>query len=101
MASSSPLAALALLFAVGLLLFAIGTALVRSAREPAAARIEWPALIDPELGELESSVRLELIERLALVGTNWSAHVLDRAAHEERDPALREAIARALDAHAR
>jgi hypothetical protein len=102
--SNSPFVAIAILFVAGLLLFGVGTALskrpVPAAAGPPAPvtreEITWPALVDDSLHDSNQTMRLEMIERLALVDTPWSREILERARAQERDPSALEAIERAL-----
>lgn len=99
--------AVAVAFAVGVLLFGISSAMLRSARseprlsapmieaaEPQAP--EWPELVDPDLRDAAEDLRLDIIERLSILGTPWSREILERARNEERDPSILAAIDRAL-----
>jgi hypothetical protein len=84
-------------FAVGLLLFGIGTAILRSVREEEqGVYVTWPRLVDDALANADRGLRLDMIERLSLIGSNWSRDVLARAKAEERDPAILSAIESAL-----
>jgi len=85
-------------FAVGLLLFGIGTSILRSLREEAAAHalLSWPALVDESLANANVQLRRDMIERLAIVNTDWSRQILERARTEERDPKILVAIETAL-----
>lgn len=89
-------------FAVGVLLFGISAAMLRSARkasEPAApAPLQWPLLVDDELRDADATLRADLVARLAVVDSAWSRDVLQRAREEERDPQVAAAIAGALTA---
>ena len=117
MLSNNSYFAIAIFFLVGLLLFGIGSALLRSSRqseEPMIAeqteaqqpaeippvseqsRTQWTQRVDESIMDLDVSARLEMVERLALVNTQWSRSVLEAAREEERDAALRAAIERAL-----
>jgi hypothetical protein len=99
---------LGVLIAAGLLLFGIGTAMLRSTREapqsggqpaPQIAQVQqpkWPCLVDETLTQTDAPLRIDMIERLALLGNTWSRDVLQQAEAEERDPAVRRAIETAL-----
>jgi hypothetical protein len=95
------------------LLFGIGTALTRSAKRAEAVAappdatpqprqhstrdaVTWPLDVDASLVDLDETARLEMIERLALVDTQWSVAILRAAATQERAPAIRTALERAL-----
>ncbi|MGZ3496578.1 MAG: hypothetical protein ACXWNK_02945 [Vulcanimicrobiaceae bacterium] len=115
MLSNSSYLAIAIFFLVGLLLFGIGSALVRSSRQaeepmiagpseaqapeaPQAPPAVWTARVDESLTDVDAAARLEMIERLALINTDWSRSILEAARAEERDAALCAAIDRALTA---
>lgn len=106
--------AIGVAFVVGLLLFGISSSMLRSARAtapaPAAAepapppaavpvvvpRPTWTGLVDDELLDADRDLRLDMIERLSIVRSEWSRGVLQRAHSEERDPDLLAAIDRGL-----
>jgi hypothetical protein len=50
----------------------------------------------PENEPLDVNERLEMVERLAMLGEPWCLDALRSAAHEERDPKVSDAIAAAL-----
>ena len=89
---------LAVVFAVGLLLFGIGSAMLRTLREekPVPARVTWPQLVDESLADADAQLRMDMIERLSIVDTEWSRGVLERARAEDPDDAVRSAIELAL-----
>ncbi len=62
----------------------------------AKAAVTWPSLVDESFGELPYEERLALAKRLALVTDAWAVPILRQAVHEERDPALLDAIVDAL-----
>lgn len=82
------------IFAIGLLLLAISSAMFRSLRH--AQRATWPMLIDDSLKDAADDVRRDMVERLELLDTPWSRSVLERASQEEPDDALRAMIEAAL-----
>jgi hypothetical protein len=90
--------AIGLAFVVGLLLFGISTSMLRTARESPhpPAKPRWPRLIDEDLSEVDRDLRLDMIERLSIVRSEWSRGVLQHARTEERDPELLSAIDTAL-----
>jgi hypothetical protein len=92
--------AILVIFAVGLLLLAISSAMFRSLREevPVPARAAWPSLVDDSLADADAALRLDMVERLAIVNSPWSRDVLERANTEERDARVRAAIETALRA---
>lgn len=80
------------MFIAGAVLYAIGSRRViaeKAQRESGhASAVTWPQLVDETLGDVETPVRLDMIERLSLVNTVWSRGVLERALEEERDPEI-------------
>jgi len=87
--------AVAVAFAVGLLLFGISTAMLR---KPAAAYPKWPQLIDESLVAADRQLRLDIIERLSIVAQPWCEDVLRQAIEQEDDAAVKSAAASALEA---
>ena len=89
---------IAVVFVVGLLLLGISSAMLRSVREETGAqqRASWPRLVDESLGGADTQLRLDVVERLAIVDNEWSRGVLERAHAEETDPQVRCAIELAL-----
>ena len=86
---------LAVGFAIGLLLFGIGTAMLRTLREEerqGAARVSWPRLVDESLTATDAQLRLDMIERLSVIDTEWSRGVLERARAEEPELVARARI---------
>jgi hypothetical protein len=95
--------AIGLAFVVGLLLFGIGSSMLRSAKDQAArppkpASPQWPTLIDETLNDADKMLRLDMIERLSIVRSEWSRDILARARAQERDPDVLSAIDIALHA---
>lgn len=91
---------IAVAFVVGLLLLAISSAMMRSVRDEATAvqpSLAWPQLVDESLGGADVQLRLDMIERLSIVNSEWSRGVLQRARAEEADPRVRSAIELALE----
>lgn len=84
-------------FVIGVLLFSTGTAILRSLQEesPAAAP-SWPRLVDDSLERADVQLRLDIVERLAIVESDWSRDILERARSEESDARVRSAIDLAL-----
>lgn len=97
-------------FAVGAVMFATGSLLVRRTREgPQPETIQMLEPIDgggnasPWTAELARSnelpaldVRIEMIERLAMIGETWSVSTLERARAHDPDAHVREAAENAL-----
>lgn len=88
--------AIAVVFVVGLLLFGIGRALMRP--DEASGQPSWPSLVDEALADADAALRMDVIERLGLVGSAWSREILERAAEQEQDGRVRSAVAEALNA---
>lgn len=88
----------AVIFAVGLLLFGIGSAMLRSLREehPAQPQPNWPQLVDESLANAGTQLRLDVVERLSIIDTEWSRGVLERARAEDPDETVRAAVELAL-----
>lgn len=86
-------------FAVGVLLLAISSAMMRSLREESATPrgVTWPKLVDDTLTGADASLRLDMVERLSIVNSEWSRGILQRAKAEEPDPQVRSAIEAALE----
>ncbi len=86
------------LFFVGAALFALGTWLTRRTQqqpETSPGPITWTQQIaGPE--PLPWELRLDIIERLAIVAQPWCVDLLNQALKEETDPVVRDAAERAL-----
>jgi len=90
---------IAVVFVIGLLLLGISSAMLRSVREDSLGvqgAASWPRLVDESLEGAGPQLRLDMVERLAIVDSEWSRGVLERARAEERDPQVRSAIEIAL-----
>lgn len=84
-------------FVVGVLLLGISSAMLRSvSAEPRAQSLTWLRLVDESLGNADVQLRLDMIERLAIVNSAWSRDVLQRAQDEETNASVRSAIDLAL-----
>ena len=93
-------------FVVGLLLYGIGTSMLRSSREPAPVsapvrtpartRVAWPRLVDDSLTDTDPELRLDLVERLSIIGEPWCVEILRHAGETEDDPDVKSAISVAL-----
>jgi hypothetical protein len=80
---------------VGLLLFGIGTAMLRTLREERkalSAHVTWPQLIDESLVDADMQLRVDMIERLSIIDTEWSRGILERARAEEPQLVARAGI---------
>ena len=95
--TSWPLLAFAVLFVIGVLLLAISSAMMRSLRQEAPPpAVSWPQLVDESLTQTDAALRMDMVERLRIVHTEWSTGVLEQARREEPDAAVRAAIERSL-----
>jgi hypothetical protein len=96
--TSATWVAIVVVFAVGVLLLAISSAMMRSLREEGAVRspLTWPTLVDDTLTDTDVSLRLDMVERLSIVNNDWSRDILERAQREESDSQMRSAIDAAL-----
>jgi hypothetical protein len=105
--------AVAVAFAVGVLLFGISSAMLRSAQPkqrpellveppspppalPPPPPPAWPEILDPDLHDASDELRLDIIERLSMISAPWTRELLERARNEEHDPSIIAAIDRAL-----
>jgi len=78
---------------------ALGDAWETSATEPPPADAPlWPTLIDRRACDCDATARLGLVDALATVRSAWSETILRRALDDEPDPAVRDAVVRALSA---
>ena len=89
MLSNNPAALVFLgVFGVGTLFFALGTVLVRwQQHAPPTA---------PAMPELPLDVRMDYVERLAIVGAGWCVAELETLRASDPDPVLRDAAAAAI-----
>ncbi|MDQ2865525.1 MAG: hypothetical protein M3R51_04810 [Candidatus Eremiobacteraeota bacterium] len=93
---------LAVLFVAGAALFALGTWLARrrpeamASAQPAVSALLWTRSVTGSDEVLPAALRLDVIERLALVGEPWCVSALREAASEETDAQTRDAAERAL-----
>jgi hypothetical protein len=104
LASTSPaLFFFAVLFAVGALLFVSGTWILRARATASRAHVEpekrielrWTQGFAPAEA-LSLDDRIDMIERLAMVGAPWCVETLELALREERNAYAREAAENAL-----
>jgi hypothetical protein len=88
---------IALGFALGLTLFGVSTAMLRKyPREAVPAGLTWPRLIDDSLRKPDRALRMDMIERLSMVRTDWSRDILRQAKEQERDAEVIAAVEAAL-----
>lgn len=90
---SNPPLTLALVFLIGAALYAIGLALPGRVLAP---QVPWTQRIDDSAVDLDANAKIELIERLGLIGAPWCEEILKQADTEEDEPTIRRAIAFAL-----
>ncbi|MEO9169820.1 MAG: hypothetical protein ABI282_06415 [Candidatus Baltobacteraceae bacterium] len=100
-ANNSALTILGVVFLAGAALFALGSWFAR--KTPASVgsphgspRATWVERVTESSEPLGIDARMDLIERLAIVGQPWCSEALQAALDEERDPAVRDAAQRAL-----
>jgi len=108
--AGSPYLVLALLLVAGAALYGLGTLLVRSANneitpEPqtksevgTAGAVSWTGAVTGTDDALDSATRIDMIERLALVGEPWCIAAIKAAAETDGDAAVRDAASRILRA---
>jgi hypothetical protein len=93
---SNPLALfLVVLFIAGAIIFVIGTMLTRErqARAIEAQHASRPSQAEPAL---DVAGRIDLVERLVMVGQPWCIEQLDTIRREDPDESVREAADAAL-----
>ena len=93
MQSTNWVLASAVVFLIGVALFAIGYAFTGQILAP---QVPWPQRVDDSAVGLDQNAKIEMIERLGLVGSDWCEEILKQADTEEDDPTIRRAIAAAL-----
>ena len=66
--------------------------------EPVAAAVtlRWPQLVEPAAAGCDAPARIDLVDALAALNTEWAIAILRQALGEETDPSVRSAIAAAL-----
>lgn len=85
------------LFVAGAALFVLGTWFLRASRRGApTAEASWTYAVTQTPVELSRDERIELIERLAIVGQTWCMAVLREAAERDSDPVVTGAAERAV-----
>ncbi len=93
---------LLVVFAIGALFFTLGTAMVRRGRAavPVAAihdgATPWTAELAGTDDVLHVSLRVDMVERLAMLGEPWCVAMLQRARVEDGDATVRDAADAAL-----
>ncbi len=119
--AGSPYLILALLLVAGAALYGLGTLLVRSANSEAPVEpgtqaetgaaagtgasapstergASWTGLVTGTDDAFDRATRIDMIERLALVGEPWCIAAIKAAAETDEDAAVRNAAGRALRA---
>jgi hypothetical protein len=91
--------AIVVAFVVGVLLYGIGTSIMRSLRvqDGSLNTVTWPQLVDESLVNADPALRLDIVERLSIIAEPWCADVLRQALKEENDARVKSAIADALN----
>jgi hypothetical protein len=108
--SNSASLLIAAVFALGAILFAVGTSMVR--RSPGGARrLEridsgpvgtvlvqppWTSELTGANDAVAHDLRVDMIERLAMIGEPWCIAVLERARSQDPDASVRDAAEAAL-----
>jgi hypothetical protein len=97
---------LAVVFAIGALLFLLGTAIVRRERravevadvpaDPMLALPPWTADLAGTNEVIARELRVDMIERLAMIGEPWCVELLERARTQDPDTSVRDAAENAL-----
>jgi len=98
LSSSSPYIAFGIVFLAGAGIFAAGTLMLRSAERGPSLGITWTRAVIGDDKVLDAAARVEIVERLGLIGQTWCADALEEALGEERDARVRKAVERALRA---
>ena len=97
--TSSAFFVLALIFVLGAAVFVAGTLLTRRQKAPPVpvpVTITWTRELIPDDDVPAADLRLDMIERLAIVGAPWCVETLKAALNEESDPLIHDAADRAL-----
>jgi hypothetical protein len=91
------------LFLIGAVLFVAGSLIAqadrRRAQSPAhvsSAALTWTHAVAGTKDALGDDTRLDLIDRLAIIGEPWCVDALREAVAQEENPAIRNAAERAL-----
>lgn len=93
-------------FAIGAVFFTVGTVMVRRSQrieaanpsmlEPAAESAPWTAELAGTNEVLARELRIDMVERLAMIGEPWCAQLLERARSHDPDRSVRDAADNAL-----
>lgn len=92
--SSTAALVFSLLIVLGAALWVIGGRMQRSSK--AASTLTWTHAVLESETPVDAPTRLDVIERLAMVGAPWCVAALESARAQERDRTLRDAADRAL-----
>ena len=85
----------------GVMLFIVGSIFLRDKQTAAAEATiaQWVQSIGyDEEAPVDAAARIEIVERLSLLGEPWCLETLRAAEREEQDPAVSRAISKALSA---
>jgi hypothetical protein len=90
--------AIVVAFVVGLLLYGIGTSMMRSMRAQTGngKTSAWTQLVDESLKDADPQLRLDIVDRLSIIGEPWCVDVLRQAFKDENDAGVKAAISSAL-----
>jgi hypothetical protein len=90
--------AIVVAFVVGLLLYGIGTSMLRSQRAQNGniKSVTWPRLVDESLTQADTQLRMDIVERLGIIGEPWCADILRQAIEQEDDAGVKSAISSTL-----
>jgi hypothetical protein len=90
---------LAGVFVAGAVLFGLGNRMTARARKASSNGVLWTQAVAPAgASTLDLAMRVDMIERLALLGEPWCVEILKQAAREERDPRIVATLASVLPA---
>ena len=98
LSSSSPYIAFGIIFLAGAGIFTAGSLMLRSAERGPSLGITWTRSVIGDDKMLDVASRVEIVERLELIGQAWCADALEAALGEEHDVRVRTAVERALRA---
>jgi hypothetical protein len=98
LSSSSPYVVFGFVFTVGAASFVAGSLLLRAAKDepPPVAVSDWTTDVIGDDRRLDAAERVDIVERLAMIGQPWCIDTLEAALAQERDAQVRDAVERAL-----
>jgi hypothetical protein len=93
--------AIAVALVIGLLLYGIGTSMLRSMRTQTGngKTSAWTQLVDESLKDADPQLRLDIVERLSIIGEPWCTDILRQAFKDENDAGVKAAISASLGAN--